>query len=683
MNIVDAAAQAGRVLRWRMTRIAAVFGLSLAALVSVAVAPAPAQAAARFQLQEATITDIQSAILHRQLTATQLVHLYLQRVKAYNGTCVREPKGILGPVETIPNAGQVNALQTLNLRPAARRQMGFDERKARSVTDAADADPSMPDALETAADLDRQFAKTGRLVGPLHGVVMSIKDQYDTRDMRTTSGADARYANDRPPRDSTFVARLRAAGAIILGKANMGEYAAGYRSAFGGTFCNPYDTERSPGGSSGGSGSSVATNMVTCSIGEESGPSIRSPAKNNNVVGLAPTQELVSRDGMIYASYMNDRVGPLCRTVADAAKVLDVIAGYDPRDELTVFARGRVPAAGYASAAATSAGKGAKPLAGVRIGVVREYMDPALFTAADAESIQIIERQLPVLQSLGATVVDPGPGGDLMSACLAKYAPQAHNAAFTAQHPRQFPYTYAGKPASDHALQLATLAREPSSLKALGGEAPTLRGIGPEETSGERKFMMERYLQARGDTAIRSIHDLLEKSSFFAAGGAQSGFQDKRQMLETTDKDWSLDLGARLQARFTLQQSVLQCLSELQLDALTYPTGNIPAGKIGRPNEPTVNGRQNNAWTLLGAHGFAAITVPAGFTTQVYDRIADPKASGGTRLEGPIKAQLPVGIDFLVRPFDEALMVRIAAAYESATHHRRVPAGYGPVPGEL
>ncbi len=132
----------------------------------------------------------------------------------------------------------------------------------------------MPDALEVAAELDRKFAATGKLVGPLHGVVFAVKDQYDTFDMRSTSGADARYADDRAPDDATFVARLREAGAIIFAKANLGEYASGIpRSSFGGTFCNPYDTERSPLGSSSGSGSAVAANLVTCAIAEETGSS--------------------------------------------------------------------------------------------------------------------------------------------------------------------------------------------------------------------------------------------------------------------------------------------------------------------------------------------------------------------------------------------------------------------------
>ncbi|MET0657485.1 MAG: amidase family protein, partial [Steroidobacteraceae bacterium] len=213
--------------RIRRTRIARAVMVALAAasaaLSGVALAKEPQ--AGKFHLEEATIAQIQDAILAQQLTTKQLVELYLKRIKAYNGTCVKQPQGILGPVETIPQAGQINALSTLNLRPATRKRWGFDERKARSMTDTVDSDPKMPDALEVAAALDAELARTGKLVGPLHGVVMAIKDQYDTFDMRTTSGADAFYANDRPPDDSTFVQRLRDAGAIILAKSNLGEYA--------------------------------------------------------------------------------------------------------------------------------------------------------------------------------------------------------------------------------------------------------------------------------------------------------------------------------------------------------------------------------------------------------------------------------------------------------------------------
>ncbi|MET0496931.1 MAG: amidase [Steroidobacteraceae bacterium] len=641
-----------------------------ALLLATAAAPAAlADSAATFDVVETNIPAIQQALTSKQITTEQLVRLYLDRIKAYNGRCVKEPEGILGKVTTIANAGQVNALSTLNLRPATRKKLGFDDRKARSMTDGVDADPKMPDALEVAMAQDKQFAATGKLVGPLHGVVIAIKDQYDTFDMRTTSGADAPYANDRPPHDSTFAVKLREAGAIIIGKANMGEYAAGARSAFGGTFCNPYDTERSPGGSSGGSGSSVATNMVTCAIAEESGPSIRSPAKNNNTVGISPTQELVSRHGMIAASFMNDRVGPICRNVEDAARVLDVIAGYDPKDELTAFGIDRLPAKPYYTYVADR--QASQPLAGVRIGVVREYMDKPLFTKADEESIDIIDRELGVLRKLGATLVDPGAGGALFQSCLKKFDPHIHNSAFVKQYPQLFPVDDAGKPKSDHIPKLVDLYFDDAAFP----DGPSIRGLGPMPTTGERRYMMERYLRDRGDANIHTVADLIAKSKFYTPA---EGYMDKKKTLTDTNNELTLDIGNRLQTRFALQQIALQCMAEQHLDALTYPTGNIPAPKLGAPNEPTVNGRAANAWTLLGQNGFPTITVPAGFTTVVYDRVPDPSAKE-PKLVGPVQEKLPVGIDFMGRPFSEPTLLKIASAYEAASKHRTVPTGFGPV----
>ncbi len=620
-----------------------------------------------FELLEARISDVHAAIIAGQLTSEQLVRQYFARIKAYNGTCVNEPEGILGPITTIANAGQINALSTLNLRPAARQRLGFDERKARSMTDVADSDPMMPDALEVAADLDRKFAQTGKLVGPLHGIPIAIKDQFDTFDMRTTSGADAAYANDRPPDDSTFVQRLREAGAIIIAKANMGEYASGDRSSFGGTLCNPYDTERTPGRSSGGSGSAVAANLVMCAIAEESGPSARNPGKNNSTVALAPTQELVSRDGMIPASFMNDRVGPICRTVEDVAHILDVIAGYDPKDELTAFSAGRAPPRPYHSYAQE------RSLAGMRIGVMREYMDKRLLTEADAQSIDLVAQAVEDIRKLGAEVIDPGPEGALFQGCVRKYDPSAHNSLFIKQFPELFPVDRNGKPSADHVATLVDLFFEPEKFPA----GPSIRGLGPAPTMGERKYAMNRYLRERGDSRIHTMADLAEHASFFRDVRAGSGFSDKRQGLIERSADMTLDIGTRLQTRFALQQIGLQCMAMLNLDAVIYPTSNIPASKLGAPTEPTVNERSSNAWTLLGANGFPAITVPAGFTTEVYDRVADTTAPGGTRLVGPVAAALPVGIDFLGKPFDEPTLLAIASAYESATKHRRAPSGFG------
>jgi Asp-tRNA(Asn)/Glu-tRNA(Gln) amidotransferase A subunit family amidase len=129
-----------------------------------------------------------------------------------------------------------------------------------------------------------------------------------------------------------------------------------------------------------------------------------------------------------------------------------------------------------------------------------------------------------------------------------------------------------------------------------------------------------------------------------------------------------------------VQQIVLQCMAMAKVDVLVYPTGNIPPPLLGAPTEPNKNGRSHLAWTLLGQQGFPAMTVPAGFTTHVYDRVPDPAAPGGTRLVGPVPAVLPVGIDFLGRPFDEATLFRVASAYEAATHHRVPPPAFGSLP---
>src|SRR6185503_6305538 len=182
--------------------------------IAVTTAALVTAAEPKFQIEEATIDSIQSAIVKGQLTSTQVVKMYLARIKAYDGPCVSQPDGPLGPFTTIKHAGQINSLITVNLRPAVRAQYGFDRRKGRSLTDESDNNPSMPDALEVAAKQDAHFKATGKLVGPLHGITFAIKDWYDTFDMRTTAGADVAFANDRPPRDAEFVTRMRDAGAI-------------------------------------------------------------------------------------------------------------------------------------------------------------------------------------------------------------------------------------------------------------------------------------------------------------------------------------------------------------------------------------------------------------------------------------------------------------------------------------
>ena len=631
----------------------------------------------QFSLEEATIAEIQSAIRAGDLTAEQLVELFLARIKAYNGTCVNQPEGILGPVTTISDAGQINALATLNLRHATRVRWGFDSRKARSMTDAADDDPAMPDALETARVLDAHFAVTGEFVGPLHGVVMAIKDQYDTFDMRTTSGADAFYADDRPPDDATFVRRLREAGAIIVAKSNLGEFASAIpRSAFGGTFCNPYDTERSPGGSSAGSGSAVGANLVTCAIAEETGSSIRSPAYSNNSVGISATQELVSRDGMIQQG-INTRVGPICRTVEDAARVLDVIAGYDPKDELTAFSVGRLPPDGYASHAEPGR------LEGLRIGVVREYMDKKAFTKEDEETIDLVSEAAAELGRLGATLVDPGPGGALFDQCVRRWHPLLHDKQFTTEYPDRFPFEADGTPYGDHIAMLIELAADFDLVP----DEIDFRTLDNPPTPGQGRYWLDRYLRERGDANIRSTGDLIEKANFYN----DPNFPDHRARHERALEEHELDMVARMQSRFAVQAMVMACMAEFKLDAVVYPTSNIPPAKLGSPRGPEINGRDGDGvWRFLGGNGFPAITVPAGFTTMMYDRIRVPSTSESdsgdedseTEIVGPVPARLPVGMDIVARPFGEPTILRIAAAYEAATRHREPPGDFGPLVGK-
>ena len=657
------------------------FAFTLALVFSfVATVAIAAEKKSSFLVEETTIAEIQKAILAKKLTATELIKLYLARIKAYNGPAVEQPDGILGLVKPIEHAKGVNALITLNLRPATRKAMGFDDRKARSMTDMVDNDPNMPDALETAAKLDAEFAKTGKLVGPLHGVVLAIKDQYDTVDMRSTSGADAFYANDRPPDDATFVARLRAAGAIILAKANAGEYASGIRSAFGGTTVNAYDTSRVPGGSSGGSGVATAVSLVTAAIGEESGPSVRAPATYANSVGIAATQELVSRDGMINIG-LNTRVGPIARTVEDAARLLTVIAGYDPKDEMTAFAVGRMPSESYESFTKE------KSLKGVRIGVVREYMDRKVFSdPVYGPSIDLVEQAIEDLRKLGATIVEGGPDG-LFTDYIRRSAPQLYNSSWTKSHPDLFPVDASGKPAGDHLTTLVDLAVDPAKFP----DKITMRDLANVGAGsvGESRYGFNLYLRQRGDANIKTVDDLITKANFFT----DVSEPDKKASMTSTNKPKTYETAYRLQRRFAVQQIVLACMAELKLDAVVYPTSNIHPRKIGMPRDPSANGIGNyGMWTFIGAQGLPAITVPAGFTTKVYDRVPDPSAPSPTPSSrggeegntpmitlGAVAAKLPVGVDFLGRPFSEPVLLKIAGAYESATKHRMAPPDFGPL----
>jgi Asp-tRNA(Asn)/Glu-tRNA(Gln) amidotransferase A subunit family amidase len=189
---------------------------------------------------------------------------------------------------------------------------------------------------------------------------------------------------------------------------------------------------------------------------------------------------------------------------------------------------------------------------------------------------------------------------------------------------------------------------------------PNIRNIGPGgPTTGEDKYFFNIYLAKRGDANIQTLTDLYTKAVFFE----DPFIPNRKSRLESSDTALTLD-AERVKRRFTLQTVVLQCFAELELDAVVYPTGNIPPAKLTSPREPTLNNRSATVWTLINGRGFPAMTVPAGFTSQVYDR----DESGA--LTGPIPAKLPVGMDILSAPFEEATLFEIASAYEAATRHR-------------
>jgi Asp-tRNA(Asn)/Glu-tRNA(Gln) amidotransferase A subunit family amidase len=181
--------------------------------------------------------------------------------------------------------------------------------------------------------------------------------------------------------------------------------------------------------------------------------------------------------------------------------------------------------------------------------------------------------------------------------------------------------------------------------------------------------MLNRYLRERGDANIKSNADLITKARFYQ----DPNFPDRKQAREQAERATVLDTSVRLQGRFALQTILLQCMQEQRLDALVSPMSTVPPRKLTSPREPASNGRTAIGWSLIGQQGFPVITVPAGFTTSVWDRVAE---GSGTRLVGPVSAAMPVGVDFIARPFDEPLLFRIASAYEAATKHRKPPTDF-------
>ena len=319
--------------------------------------PAPAGTATGnepFELHEATIDGLQEAMRSGRLTARAITERYLARIEALN---------LQGP--------QLRALIDLN-----------------------------PDALAIADQLDAE-RKAGKVRGPLHGIPIALKDNLDTHDRMTTTAGSLALEGSVPPQDSFVAQQLRAAGAVLLAKANMSEWAywrgmkatSGW-SARGGQCRNPYVLDRNPCGSSSGSGTAASANLVALTIGTETGGSIMCPSSINGVVGIKPTVGLWSRAGIIPISHSQDSAGPMARTVRDAVIALGAACGVDPRDAATTASAGRFRA-DYTAFLDPGGLKGA------RIGVARS------FPGFDDRVLKVFDEAVAALKSAGAEIVDP------------------------------------------------------------------------------------------------------------------------------------------------------------------------------------------------------------------------------------------------------------------------------------
>ncbi len=255
-------------------------------------------------------------------------------------------------------------------------------------------------ALDDADALDAKFKANGKLTGPLHGIPVLVKDNFDVAGLQTTGGSSS-LIGWIPDRDSTLVAKLRAAGAIILAKTTMSEWARGgfdnINSVLPGFCRNPYNTAYATGGSSGGTGAGIAASFGVVGLGSDTFGSIRNPSSNNALAGLRPSWALCSRAGMVGLYDGRDTSGPMCRSVTDLAKLLDVIAGVDPADPATAGAEGKIPPTYNAFLKKDGA-------RGKRIGVLRQAFPP---NASDPGVVGLLEKAAEDLRKAGAEIIDP------------------------------------------------------------------------------------------------------------------------------------------------------------------------------------------------------------------------------------------------------------------------------------
>ena len=492
-----------------------------------------------FSIIETTIDQVHTAYKSGELTCRQLVQMYLDRIAAYDKS---------GPA--------INAIISLN-----------------------------PDALKEADRLDALYKSSGSM-GPLHGIPIIMKDQGDATPMPTTLGS-LLFKDYYPGRDAFVVDKLKKAGAIILAKATLGELGGGdtHGSLFGSTK-NPYDLERTAGGSSGGSGASVSANFCTVAVGQEGFASIRRPSTWNCVSGMRPTAGLVSRAG-VYAGWpsVNGSLGPMARTVTDLAKLLDTMVGYDPDDPVTARGVGRTPES-------FTKFLDRNGLKGARIGILRESMgyDAEPGSEDFAKITEVFDRAVSDLKAGGAVIVDPVVIPNL-KALLAKRA---------------------GSFADDEASFTEYFGR--------GGKPPY---------ASRREAMQSPDFQK-----------------------VVKGSRERWSRTPSNDANYEY-----LKAREELMTNYLQLMAEHRLDAIVHKAVEHQPTLIKDGLNPPYVDQKGAPHINTFLVYVPSVVVPAGFT----------------------RDNLPAGVTFLGRPYDDGNMIKLAYAYEQAAQHRRPPSSVTPL----
>jgi Asp-tRNA(Asn)/Glu-tRNA(Gln) amidotransferase A subunit family amidase len=308
------------------------------------------------------------------------------------------------------------------------------------------------------------------------------------------------------------------------------------------------------------------------------------------------------------------------------------------------------------------------PLKGITIGVLRENM--VVKDDAQVQPVQIVENAISALQALGAEIVDPGIGGSIFTDNIAQQFPYLEPQTLEAS----FPALFSGGNPID---QLVALFYDTSQFPT-GAGAPTITNLGPESTTGERKYVQNRWLAGRGDANIHNIEDLINHSNFWSDVNPNVGTPAVNGLISAQTAT-NMTNENHVQRFFTLQQIVRSTFADQGVDLIVSPTSVNPQKILTNPSEPSTGG----STTVLGAHGFPELSVPVGFTTEVFDRVPQSISDTTGVLTGPIPAVLPVGMELQGLPFSEQLLLYVASTYQAAyPKSRQPPPEFPPLPGE-